>query len=562
MSALRATFELQVKKDSRWVAQGTFDSEPEAKAVADRQFAGRACEGVRIMRNWLRADGLIIETEIHCQTKTVKEDETVRLAQVNEPPPVCETDTDFHGYGSRQFINRLFRAYLDKVVLTPLEIVHDFKEFKRLQNEGMLLSGAVERAAQLQAGEGGADAKARAEEIHNLVDTLIGRARKYETVKVPKIAAKLGDAMAELGAAANEPLAAVMLTRDLAGHRTWLAKLARLADLVRGEDNAEAVALLDLALSDVLTSNVLGDLLGAQDGLASAIITMFDLADGRMDTGPSEAGASTGMLNTLMAEGKLPLCRICLMDRAHRQLKSAQPLFRADPAREVVEFNRIVERVLVPGGFISGPETAEALTLRSMRVTAQGGVAGRRAAILATLRAMPDMASGVVYLTELLKSSFGQENADDIGLKLNEAMSKPTLQEFTERKLTPSERMARGSQAYRLLEAAECSDTIKSRVLNHIDTLIDNFLVSEQIIEKLDANDSHLRHRATRLVRFCAAGMVPPKGKARTRTQTRILTMLRQPSFDQHFIEGIPDAENAQKSLRDFHQLLVKAGFG
>ena len=82
------------------------------------------------------------------------------------------------------------------------------------------------------------------------------------------------------------------------------------------------------------------------------------------------------------------------------------------------------------------------------------------------------------------------------------------------------------------------------------------------MIEKLDHADLSLRERAQRLVQFCAAGILPPQGKAITRTRTSILNLLRQPNFDARFVEGVSDPKDAQESLRNFHRLLVKAGFG
>ena len=40
----------------------------------------------------------------------------------------------------------------------------------------------------------------------------------------------------------------------------------------------------------------------------------------------------------------------------------------------------------------------------------------------------------------------------------------------------------------------------------------------------------------------------------------RIVKLLRQPNFDEHFIEGIEDPAKAEKALRDFHKLLVAGG--
>lgn len=90
---------------------------------------------------------------------------------------------------------------------------------------------------------------------------------------------------------------------------------------------------------------------------------------------------------------------------------------------------------------------------------------------------------------------------------------------------------------------------------------MEKYLIDEQIVEKLDHHDSSLRDRAVRLVQFCAAGVLP-EGRAMSRARQRIVTLLRSPNFDAHFVDGITDPARAQKALRDFHQLLVRAGFG
>ena len=75
----------------------------------------------------------------------------------------------------------------------------------------------------------------------------------------------------------------------------------------------------------------------------------------------------------------------------------------------------------------------------------------------------------------------------------------------------------------------------------------------------MDNPNTHLRDRAVMLVKFCGAGVLP-EGKALALARKRVIKLLRQPSFDAHFIEGIPDPHRAEKALRDFHKLLIQGG--
>ena len=564
MSASRATFEVQVQKEGRWVADIVLDREDDARNAAARLFADRKCEGVRIFRNWLRADHTIVETQIHCETRVVKDNDKLRIGMVDAVPPKCDNTSDYYGFASRQFMNRIFRAYCDKVFVTPSEILHDSKEFKRLQDTETLVSSAVDRVAFLQTENTDQTAKDRKDQIFKAIAHIAARARKVEKVKLAKPGTSLSGLLRSIKAPedSSDYLAMVSLCRELLSHRSWLGKLDRLLDLAQEETDPNAIEMLDGIISDVLMSNVLQDILGQQPSLSRAIIRMFDLADGKFPPDASDAASTVTKLNAILAGGLYPRSKTSIVDRAHRQLRSVTPLCRDGTEQEVIEFSKIVHRVLTPVGFISGPDTAEALTSRHTRLVIQGGVAGRKAAILGTFRAMPDMATGVIYLSELVLSDYAEEHTEDMSRKFHEVLQMQSLEEFCEKGLSLRDRLARATNAFRALAPTPYPETVKDRVLTHIDSIIDKFLVSAELIEKLDHADSSLRERAQRLVQFCAAGILPPQGKAINRTRTRILNLLRQPNFDARFVEGLDNPTQAQESLRDFHQLLVKAGFG
>jgi hypothetical protein len=568
MSADRANFEVQIFRDGRWATETVSNREEEARTLAKKFLADKKCAGARIIRNWMRGDGMMVESEIFSETRTIKEDESVRITPIDSVPPTnCETQKDFLGNDARGVVNRVFRSYLDKAFLTPTELLHNHKELKRLQDKDTLVPSAVDRVAFLQTREGEQDAKSRREDIFKNIDQIAARARKAETMTLPKLGGRFSDLVAKLsemgeGDSENRDyLALVVLSRDLVDVRNWVGKLERLCALAIADTDPHAVTLLDGVIADVLGSNVVQEILGFQPSLCSAICRMFDLADGKMPTEKSEAGESAVSLNRLFAEKKLPASRACLMDRAHRQIRAAAPLCRNDPTKEAEEFKRLVLRVLCPAGLLAGSETAEALTARYGRMVEQGGAAGRRAAIAGTFRTLPDRATAIIYLSELMGTPLGEENAADIAELLGQALASHQLSELCDRALSAKERMQRATIAHRVASASAFPPPVKTRILDHIDGLLERYLIDEQIIEKLDHADSHLRDRASRLVQFCAAGVLP-EGKALARARHHILALLRQPNFEAHFIDGIADPVKAQKTVRDFHQLLVRAGFG
>lgn len=564
MVASRENFEVQVSKGGRWTTETVVAKEAEAKALANKYLADKKCEGARIVRNWMRADGTMDESEIFKQTRTVNDDTPVRISQIDDVPEKCESTSDFLAPSGRNVVNRIFRSYLDKAILTPTELMHNYKELKRLQEKDTLLPSAVDRVAQLQTKEGEQDSRSRGQEIFKAVDGISARARRAESVKLPKLNGRFSDAIRAIRTQAGDGdvdyLANTLLARDLIDIRNWVGKLEMLCRLALADSDPHALELLDGVIADVLGSNVVQEILGWQPGLGAAIRRMFDLADGTFPTEKSEAGDSAEMLNRLFAEKKLPVSRACLLDRAHRQIKSSNALYRSDESKEMEEVKKLIERCMTPDGLISGPATAEALAVRWSRRIEQGGAQGRKLTVNGIFRAFPDKAQGLIYLCDLAGTPWGAEAVADIAELIEYCLGARHLGDFCVRALPPKEKMLRATLAHRTAAGSTLPKPVKDKVCGFIDTMLEAYLVTEQIIEKLDHPDSHLRDRAVRLVQFCASGVLP-EGKAMTLARQRILSLLRQPNFDAHFIDGFTDAERAQRALRDFHVLLGKAGF-
>ncbi|MGE5475431.1 MAG: hypothetical protein ACM3Q1_02150 [Bacteroidales bacterium] len=565
MASKNASFEIQVQKDGRWGTQSYIDDEATAIAAAKRYLMDKSCEGARVVRNWERQDGRIVEKEIFCETRTLRDDGPVRIVEVESAPSRCEVPDDYYGPQSRGLMNRIFRNYLEKTFVTPTELLHNYKELKRIQDKDMLVPSAVDRIAFLQTREQAQDTKARRDEIYKSVDTMSARARRAEALKLPKLNGSFSavvDAVATMEQQDEaDYLAMVVLSRDLVNVRNWLGKLDRLCRLAVQEGDPHALDMLDGVIADVLGANVVQEILGWQPSLASAIGRMIDLADGALPLERSEAGESAEMLNSLLRQGKLPASRAMLIDRALRQLKSANPLYRSDPSKERTAYASVVERFMTADGLLFGPEGADALTWRASRLVEEGGAAGRRAGIQLVFSTLPDKAWGLIYLCDLARTDYARDCGPDILALVNRVLECQSLGELCLRTLSAKERMLRATLAHRLAAASVFPAELRGRLTEMIDGVLEKYLIDEQVVEKLDHHESPLRDRAVRLVQFCAAGVLP-EGRALTRARQRIITLLRSPHFDAHFVDGITDPARAQKMLRDFHQLLVRAGFG
>ena len=408
MAASKYSFDVETRHGSRWVIDCVLPREFPARSRANELLADPQCAGARIIRTWTRPDGVAVDTEIFCQTREIRHDTTLRITQVDAVQGHCETLKDFFSFESRQAMSRIFREYLAKAVVTPTEIIYSLRHLKRINEKDALVRTAVDMVSALQTREGGQDMRSRRDEIYQAIDEMFERARTLDTASLPKLDHKFSEVMGSLGHDIDRDqrsyLMLASLSRELGELPNWVAKLELLCKLAEEESEPEALDMLDGVIADILGSDVIQEILGVQPSLRTTICALFDLADGIPPTTRTNTGEVTVSLCHLLAGGKLPASRRCIVERAHRALRLPSPLNPNDREQEPEEIRRIIARVVTPGGLHSGADTAQALTTRVARMVEQGGRTGRRAAIGGVFHAMPDMAYGVGYLCDLARS--------------------------------------------------------------------------------------------------------------------------------------------------------------
>ena len=555
-------FDIQILRDSRWTTEAVRGSEKNARDLATKYLKDPKCAGARVVANRTMRDGTINESVVFEETQSVSGNKPVRITPIESVKPYCKTPKDFFGLESRMNLNRLFREYLEDVTLTPTEVLHSHKQLQRLFERDSLRLSAVSHIASLQVRGQEKSARQRQAELNKIIDQITEQAREAASIKLPKLSDKFSRTIAgvpKLQSHTVEYLAMVALSRELIKIPSWTGKLDLLCEMALRETDRTATLLLDTVIADLLGANVIQEILGWQRSLGSAIISMLDLVDGVFDATNSDAKETAAKLLSLFKKHALPASQRVLVDRALRQLKSSAPLYKADPSKEMEEYQRVLARLLVPGGILSGAQAAEALTLRGSQFVEAGGKSGRRAAIGATVKALPDPARGAMYLAELTKTELIDEHMDDIVQQLDVVFSARVINQLCLQSMSHKDRMVTATGAYRAAESSALPDDVKQHVTQHIDSVLERYLLDENIIERLDSPGTHIRDRAVRLVKFCGAGVLP-EGKALKQARKRIVKLLRQPDFDAHFIEGIEDPAKAEKALRDFHKLLVQGG--
>ncbi|MDR3439379.1 hypothetical protein [Telmatospirillum sp.] len=567
MAGGRASFEIQIFHNGHWVTEEFRETELTARAQAKVLLQKPDAQGIRIVKNWTRADGVVTANTLYTEMREPTAP-VVNIVAIDEAP-FCRETEDYYRLESRITINRLFRKYVDQVFLTPTELIHNYKALKKIQEADTLFPAAVDRVATIQARETGEDPRGRRDIIYRCVAQITAKARRAdEYPNLPKLTGNdFGKLCARLETMVppgdGDFYALVVLSRDLVQHRNWLGKLERLAGLAQPGQQQPAMALLDGVFADLFgVASALQDVLGYQRNLAEALCAIIDLYEGRFVAERSDAKEQIAAITPLIAGGRLEETRKSLMDRIIRQLSSAQPLSRNDPSHEREAFRAVALRLFRPEGLIGGSETAEALTRRFVYLQDEGGKAGLRRAVPGVTTLVANQTFSVVYLLQLAASPLGAELSQDVIATLWQVLGGNTIDTLMAPGTPIRDKLSRVTGLYHKISDAEAlPEAERQRLLTHLDTVLCGYVKREGIIEKLDDPKASLRNRATRLIEFCASNLLPMKSKTHALARERVVALLKQPNFEVHFTDGIADPTRCEDSLRAFYALLARAGF-
>lgn len=567
--AASSSYEVQVYKGDHWVLESCFESEADARSFGKRILAGGKIEGIRIVRDWARPDGRHVETEIHQEFRSTST--AITIAPIDEAPEICTTAGQVFAVEGRMVMNRLLRNYVERTVVTPTELLHNYTELKRLIDKDNLFATAVGRVAALQAERNGMDSRGRRDELYGILNGVTDRARLASARKdLPEISAtgfvpafqKLTDR--EKSPEDRDFLARVVLSRELVQMRNWLAKLDFLGELVRQDGGLTdaPLALVDGVIADVLGApSVAQELLGLQGSLAEALCNLIDLSRGRLDVVNRAEDDRAVHLNELLAFHDLTETRHVVLDLVRRQLKSTQPLYRADPKLEHDAFREVQKRVSTPEGILGGPAMAEALVQRYLRFLEGGGATGRRKAMEEVSGLYPDAKDRVRFLMALSQSDLGRQHGEDVTRLLEQATGNPQeFARFVDRGQPIKTNLERFTHFYRQVSDSAMPEPLRSRLADNIDNLLCSYIVESKVVERLDNPDDLMRHRANRLMQLCAPGILQ-SNKALGIVRERVIGHLRQPRFEQLYVADLTDPVLQQSALREFYRLLGQAGF-
>jgi len=570
MSGKRESFEVLACREGRWTIETSATSQPDGEAFARKILKKQGITGVKVVRE-VAQGGTARETVVFEQTRDLRDTGKVFVNDIDEAP-YCETVEELYAGRGRQTINRLFRAYLDKNGVTATEVMHDFRELRRIVDADTLMASGVGKVAALQAkGRDDTDTGKRRDALYGFLDEITARARAASEKKLPTIRADGFEGAVGKIVASSDPtqcdyLLRVVVARELVQQRSFVGKLALTMDWAEPTQDDRSRVLVDTFISDILANaETLQDLLGLQPTLGSALSSLIDLAqghfegnaDGRSDDSPE---ALAERLNGMLGLDALPDSQAMLVDRVRRQLEAKSPLAKGEPEEETEAFRALIDKLMPEDDLFGGSSIAEALTHRQSRILNKGGVAGLKEATGRLLPAFADPARKAAYLLALSDSRLVDSIGDEINQQLEGLFVRPeSVKQIVKDNRPPNKKMQTLTTVVRKVRDSGLDDALKSRISDRLDELLASYIVDDRILERVDDPSRPLHVRAFMLLSMCTPEMLP-EGKASQLARKIVVKHLKRKNFETELVAEVAPAEK-ERVLRDFHVQLYRCGF-
>jgi hypothetical protein len=543
-------------------------TEESARQKARDLLAQKHIAGVRIIKESHFASDNRRESEIFKEIKQVEKSEDLAVMPVDSAP-VCTQLADYYKTAARATVARLFTKYLEKFELTPLEILHSHSNFKRIMNMEALVPSAVDKVAGVQAKMLSEDSRKRREVLWSAVDALAKRAREAEGKPIPELKGSTLDAvLTQIDGKVADPderqfLANVALVKVSLNWQGLLGKIGGLLPMAQSEKDARSLAMVDEMMTDILAARtVIKDVIGISKHLGDAVMRILDLIEGKCAPTKFAAVELLEMLNSLFAEDKLPLSKAALFDRVARDLSGPVRLTTSEEAASDKNFFKtMLDRIVSDKGVTGGSLIAAAVAERWARLNNVGGATGRKKSIEGVTGMLESSKHKFVFLLALYDDKAEADIRGAIEKQILTLVRQfDSIQKIAPNARTEKVRLQEVAAIQRLVLDSRLEERFKRPLAYAFDVLVSDYIVQNNVIQRLDDQKLSFRERALRLVAFASSGVLTV-GKATTIAREAIVGYLRRKDFITAFTADLTAQEEKEKAIKEFYTLLAATGF-
>jgi hypothetical protein len=568
----QVTFEVQVCQEGRWLTRESFGQETPARNLATALLSSGTLDGVKIIKVRQRGD-VETETVVFSEMREAEKEKAERISVVSiEEANWCETVDDVYGFPARQTIGRVLRQWCDKQVITPVEMLHNVRELKRVSDFETLMPSAVNRVATIQARDKGGDAKARNNTLFDWAGKVGERVRAAAAIPdLPKIESHSFDFCLQkleraVPAERFDHAALVVLANWTITTRSWLGKVEQCLQMLEDARHPRAAKLLDQLIADCLAStDAIRDLLGRQLNLSSAILCLIDLARGQMKVELKGDEEFVGRLNKHFGQtGLLPESREALIDGIRRQIRGRTPMTHGERPQQLEGYRRVVFHLMNRRGpLLGGSQMADAIVLGYGRYVEEGGATGRAKMIQFAPSLMESPADKARFILMALGGELMAEHKEAAVQQVRDIVRRAQgFADLVKPEQPAPDKLRAVAGLHELMATTDhVPEPLRASYLGKLDQFTADYLTGSGLLDKLDDPKASTRRRAIGLVQMAGSGALTP-GKARAAVRDRVQRLMAAADFARSFVADIPDASQHQTALADFRAMVQRAELG
>ena len=353
------------------------------------------------------------------------------------------------------------------------------------------------------------------------------------------------------------------LTKVSMNWQGLLGKMSNMLPMARSEKDARSLVMVDEMMADILQARtIVKDVLGISKHMGDAILRIFDLLEGKCQPTKFAAEEVLGLLNALFAEDKLPRSKAVMFERIERDLKGPVRLTSSETTSADKEFfNTLLARIVSDRGVLGGRAIATGLAKRWARLNNVGGATGRKKSIEGVCALLESGKHKFIFLLSLYDEKAEAEVRGAIEMQIRGLVTQlNSIQKIAPNARTEKARLQEVAFIQKLVLQSALDPKFKTSIADAFDRLCSDYMINENVIQRLDDNRLPFRERATRLVTFCASGVLTV-GKATTIARETIVSYLRRKDFITELTADIPEQADKEKAIKEFYGLLAGTGF-
>lgn len=364
--ARKLRYEIHVQRDDRWQIKEVVDDERDSlKRNFDRldfqaleaDVIQRAkdvlrdsrIQAVKVLRERSRQDGFATTQEIFSEASSLKPAETFAIGEYKGAIEPCTAVEQLYLRPSCRAIGVVLRSYLERYMVTPLEVLHHYSYIRKLEQNYQLRNAAVHHIGARQGGPEAAGLKARIDLLEKLIAAASNVAKAvWQESGRPKL---VGDDIEALNKAVRSNFsgsaAKFRIGLAIADALLGTGFDGKAAALLRWRDGTEDPFLcgfLDEFVAGCLDSpQFVASLIGGQGSLSGALRALADLSRGQLPQkgrGPSEVAAP---LAARLKNQEFPVTEAAIWERILREFERRTPVTHEDQAGEWNEVKRLAQ---------------------------------------------------------------------------------------------------------------------------------------------------------------------------------------------------------------------------